>query len=82
MHSVCTHHAYVRVLSPQKTRSRGRDYPSHLRTEWESPSRIANVKLPVGANLRRVTEEEFTMVLPKLDFFDVWLQPSAQSWVT
>lgn len=53
-----------------------------------SPERIENIKLPLGASLRRVGtlthggEEEFTVVLPVLQFFEVWLQPTAQSWVT
>lgn len=48
----------------------------------QSPEFLTGLDLPLGAKLTRQTDDGFTISLPKIDLFDVWLQPTATATVT
>ena len=56
----------------------GTDLVSYLNV---SPEFVSTISLPLGARLDRAGETQYVVVLPKMDFFDVWLQPTAEASV-
>ena len=57
----------------------GTDLATYMR---QSPEFLTGLALPLGAQLTRQTEDGFTMALPKINLFDVWVQPTATATVT
>lgn len=45
------------------------------------PEFVCDIGLPLGAVLTRDTEKSVVITLPRMNFFDVWLQPIANAGV-
>jgi hypothetical protein len=57
----------------------GTDLRSYLRL---SPEFVGGLDLPLGASITRTADRAFEISLPKLELFDVVVQPTAYSTVT
>ena len=44
---------------------------------YESKEFATDLKLPLGAVLKRTEKDKWVILLPKMDFLDVWIQPTA-----
>jgi len=60
------------------TAAAGTDLATYLKV---SPEFVSTIELPLGARLDRAGETAFVVVLPRMNFFDVWLQPVADAIV-
>lgn len=56
----------------------GTDLATYLKV---SPEFVSTIELPLGARLERAGETAFVVVLPRMNFFDIWLQPVADAIV-
>uniref|UniRef100_A0A7S0N064 Coenzyme Q-binding protein COQ10 START domain-containing protein n=1 Tax=Pyramimonas obovata TaxID=1411642 RepID=A0A7S0N064_9CHLO len=67
--------AEVRATAPvKKSTSPGLDLATYLS---ESNEFVDDLSLPLGAVLKRTEKAKWVILLPKLDLFDVWVQPTA-----
>ncbi len=43
---------------------------------------FASIPLPLGGKLKKIDDHHMEMTVPKMEVFDVWLQPRALTKIT